>query len=197
MPRLYDWLVTGLNETNLCITEAIGHADFSLVDRQRLRNWQGKFYEQIEQAREILLPGSNPKTPTRKKGKTEPEDRAVIDEASELALKNAVLEWQKKYGIRDGDLLLASLELFHIYLHDSSVGGPARVSAPGIRGFPCDGRIARPALERVLQASRRANPGTENRSRYRRRLRAYQASALLLTFIGAFVSGLVIGKFLL
>lgn len=73
MPRLYDWLVTGLNETNLCITEAIGHADFSLVDRQRLRNWQGKFYEQIEQAREVLLPGSNGKSTAKKKGKPEPE----------------------------------------------------------------------------------------------------------------------------
>ncbi len=73
MPRLYDWLVTGLHETNLCITEAVGHAEFSLVDRQRLRNWQGKFYEQLEQAREVLLPGSSPKVATKKRGKSEPE----------------------------------------------------------------------------------------------------------------------------
>lgn len=37
-------------------------------------------------------------------------------EQRNLALQNAVLEWQKKYGIRDGDPMLASLELFHIYL---------------------------------------------------------------------------------
>jgi len=37
-------------------------------------------------------------------------------EERNLALQNAVLEWQKKYGIRDGDPMLASLELFHIYL---------------------------------------------------------------------------------
>ena len=73
MPRLYDWLVTGLNETNLCITEAIGHAEFSLVDRQRLRNWQGKFYEQIEQARDVLLPGSSPKSAAKRKSKSEAE----------------------------------------------------------------------------------------------------------------------------
>lgn len=76
MPRLYDWLVTGLNETNLRITEAIGHAEFSLVDRQRLRNWQGRFYEQLEHAREVLLPGSSPKPATRKRAKSEPEAAA-------------------------------------------------------------------------------------------------------------------------
>jgi hypothetical protein len=40
----------------------------------------------------------------------------VNPEQRNLALQNAVLEWQKKYGIRDGDPMLASLELFHIYL---------------------------------------------------------------------------------
>ena len=38
------------------------------------------------------------------------------EEERNLALQNAVLEWQKKYGVRDGDPLLASLELFHLYL---------------------------------------------------------------------------------
>jgi hypothetical protein len=57
MPKLYDWLVTGLNETNLSMTAAIGQSDFSLVDRQRLKNWQAKFYEQIDLARDLLLPG--------------------------------------------------------------------------------------------------------------------------------------------
>jgi len=33
-----------------------------------------------------------------------------------LALRNAVLEWQRKFGISDGDPILASLELFQIYL---------------------------------------------------------------------------------
>lgn len=58
MPKLYDWLVTGLNETNLSMTAAIGQSDFSLVDRQRLKNWQAKFYEQLELARDLLLPSS-------------------------------------------------------------------------------------------------------------------------------------------
>ena len=51
MPRLYDWLVTGLNETNLPMSAAIAQSDFSLVDRQRLKNWQALFYEQIDRPR--------------------------------------------------------------------------------------------------------------------------------------------------
>ena len=58
MPKLYDWLVTGLNETNLSMTAAIAQSDFGLVDRQRLKNWQAKFYEQIDLARDLLLPNA-------------------------------------------------------------------------------------------------------------------------------------------
>ena len=47
----------------------------------------------------------------------------MTTEDRNLALQNAVLEWQKKYGIRDGDPMLASLELFHIYLWPLSYGG--------------------------------------------------------------------------
>ncbi len=68
MPKLYDWLVTGLNETNLSVTDAIAQSEFSLMDRQRLKNWQGKFYEQIDLARDLLLP--NPETPKGKPKKT-------------------------------------------------------------------------------------------------------------------------------
>ena len=58
MPRLYDWLVTGLNETNLSMTAAIAESEFSLVDRQRLKNWQANFYAQIDLARNFLVPGA-------------------------------------------------------------------------------------------------------------------------------------------
>ena len=58
MPRLYDWLVTGLNETNLSMTAAIAGSEFSLVDRQRLKNWQANFYEQLDQARDLILPNA-------------------------------------------------------------------------------------------------------------------------------------------
>ena len=73
MPKLYDWLVTGLNETNLSMTAAIAQSDFSLVDRQRLKNWQAKFYEQIDHARELLLPtGEQSKNNGKAKRKAAP-----------------------------------------------------------------------------------------------------------------------------
>ena len=80
MPKLYDWLVTGLNETNLSMTAAIAGSEFSLVDRQRLKNWQAKFYEQIELARDYLLPtaeqskasGKTKKKPATPAEQTEP-----------------------------------------------------------------------------------------------------------------------------
>ena len=73
MPKLYDWLVTGLNETNLSMTAAIAGSEFSLVDRQRLKNWQAKFYEQIDLARDLLLPGAeSPKNGGKAKRKTPP-----------------------------------------------------------------------------------------------------------------------------
>jgi len=60
MPKLYDWLVTGLNQTNLTITAAIANSEFSLVNRQRLKNWREKFFEQIERTRDVLMPVNEP-----------------------------------------------------------------------------------------------------------------------------------------
>lgn len=70
MPRLYDWLVTALNENNVSITEAIKHPEFSLMDRQRLKNWQEMFNGQLESVRRILLPDGNTTKPNLQKGKT-------------------------------------------------------------------------------------------------------------------------------
>ena len=56
MSRLYEWLVTGLSSGSHSITAAIAGSDFSLVDRQRLKNWQNTFYQQIEAASDLLLP---------------------------------------------------------------------------------------------------------------------------------------------
>lgn len=42
MPHLAcaDWLVEALESTNLCVDEAVAHADF-----RRSTTWRGKFYE--------------------------------------------------------------------------------------------------------------------------------------------------------
>ena len=63
MPKLYDWLVADLNKRDLTITPAIRHESFTLFDRQRLRNWQRRFYGELETVADLLLP---PAKKTRK-----------------------------------------------------------------------------------------------------------------------------------
>ena len=120
----------------------------------------------------------------------------MIGEDSELALKNAVLEWQKKYGIRDGDPLLASLELFHIYLRISQPSAGQQASRPPtFEDFRASVELldqrskgfAKQAAELIQEL--RIAPDIQ------RRLRAYKASALLLTSPGAFATGVFVGKF--
>jgi hypothetical protein len=55
MPRMYDWLVTALNEHNTPVTVALTHLGFNLLDRQRLKNWQTRFYRQLYRAADLLL----------------------------------------------------------------------------------------------------------------------------------------------
>jgi MinD superfamily P-loop ATPase len=57
MPKLQDWLVALLHEVNLPVGSAIQHQKFSLMDRQRLKNWQRQFHEQVNSIRQIMLPG--------------------------------------------------------------------------------------------------------------------------------------------
>ncbi|MDQ6912072.1 MAG: hypothetical protein M3128_04275 [Verrucomicrobiota bacterium] len=56
MPRLYDWLVTALNEHNVTITQALNEPAFNLLDRQRLKHWQSRLYHQLDSAADLLLP---------------------------------------------------------------------------------------------------------------------------------------------
>ncbi len=56
MPRLYDWLVTALNEHNVTISRALNDPAFNLLDRQRLKHWQARFYQQLDTAIDLLLP---------------------------------------------------------------------------------------------------------------------------------------------
>ena len=55
MPRLYDWLVTTLNEHNTTVTAALSHPGFNLLDRQRLKHWQTRLYRQLYRAADLLL----------------------------------------------------------------------------------------------------------------------------------------------
>ena len=55
MPRMYDWLVTALNEHNSPVTDALTNPAFNLLDRQRLKTWQTRFYRQLYRAADLLL----------------------------------------------------------------------------------------------------------------------------------------------
>jgi hypothetical protein len=67
MPKLQDWLVIALNQAGCTITSALHHPQFAVMDRQRLKNWQRRFNEQIELARDLLLPPQG-KASAREKG---------------------------------------------------------------------------------------------------------------------------------
>ena len=115
-------------------------------------------------------------------------------EERNLALQNAVLEWQKKYGIRDGDPMLASLELFHIYLrtHEPSANGSR---PPTFEEF-------RESIELLDQRTKTfAKQATELIQELRklpdaaRRMRSGSGLILFLLLLIALATGIAIGKF--
>ncbi len=122
----------------------------------------------------------------------------MIGEESELTLKNAVLEWQKKYGIRDGDPLLASLELFHIYFRITHPPAEHQGSRPPtFDDFRASVELLDQRSKGFVKQAGELMQELRIAPEIQRRLRSYKASALLFIFIGAFSSGLLIGKFLL
>ena len=56
MPRLYDWIVADLNRHDLPVSVAAKNPAFDFFNRQRLQNWQHKFYDELESVRGMLLP---------------------------------------------------------------------------------------------------------------------------------------------
>ncbi len=118
------------------------------------------------------------------------------DDSLKLALRNSILQWQKKYGIVDGDPILACLELFEIYFS-------------AIRPTSNDSRLPtfeefRSSLELLDQRSKgftkqAAEVIQEMRAvpDFRRRFRSYHFVALLLASTTALLAGLLVGKFLL
>jgi len=56
MLRLHNWLVAALQQHNLAVGPAAQNGKFTLMDRQRLKNWQRQFAQQLESVREVILP---------------------------------------------------------------------------------------------------------------------------------------------
>jgi hypothetical protein len=66
MPKLQDWLVVGLNQAGCPLTPALRSPHFSVLNRQRLKNWQKRFYEQVDSVGTVLMPeASSKQTPTK------------------------------------------------------------------------------------------------------------------------------------
>lgn len=59
MPRLHDWLVALLHQHNLPVGQAAQDQKFTIMDRQRLKNWERQFHQQINTVRSIILPGGS------------------------------------------------------------------------------------------------------------------------------------------
>ena len=115
-------------------------------------------------------------------------------EERNLALQNAVLEWQKKYGIRDGDPMLASLELFHIYLRTSEP------TATGSR--PPTFEEFRESIELLDQRTKTfAKQASELIQELRklpdtaRQMRSRRGALFFLLLLAALAAGIAIGKF--
>jgi len=71
MPKLHDWLVALLQQDNLPVGQGIEQQTFSIMDRQRLKNWQRQFHEEINSIRQIILRVSH----ERRRPKTGAEER--------------------------------------------------------------------------------------------------------------------------
>jgi len=111
------------------------------------------------------------------------------------AFTHAVLRWQKKYGIGDGDPMLASLELLDIYFN-------ARRPVAG-DGRPPTFEEFRESLDTLQQRSREF---TRHANELIQRIetapkpvarRARNAALVVLTLIGAVIAGVLLGKFAL
>lgn len=118
------------------------------------------------------------------------------DDSVTLALRNSVLQWQKKYGVVDGDPILACLELFEIYF--TTIRPKAEDSRP-----PTFEEF-RSSLELLDQRSKgftkqAAEVIQEMRAvpDFRRRFRVFHVVALFLATTAAWLAGLLAGKFLL
>jgi hypothetical protein len=121
-----------------------------------------------------------------------------MNEQREIALRTAVLEWQKKYGIQDGDPLLASLELFQICF------GSFQSATQGDGSYFPSFEEFRDSIElldaRSKTFSKQAAELTEalrDAPNIKRQLRSYRALALVLIALSALVAGVLIGRFVL
>jgi len=119
-----------------------------------------------------------------------------MSEERKLALKAAILEWQKKHGIQDADPMLAAVELWEIYFSHAQPTG-SNEAIPSFEEF-------RSSLEKLVRlGSDFATHGAEivlelrEVPKIRSELNSFPRFALVFGAGLALVAGILIGKFLL
>ena len=117
-------------------------------------------------------------------------------EQREMMLRTAVIEWQKKYGVQDGDPLLASLELFQIYLanlqtgDDSGTGLSFQEFRDSFEVLDQRSKLFAKHATDLIEALRQV-------PNLRQHLRSYHAVAFVVTAIAAFAAGVLVERYLL
>lgn len=113
-----------------------------------------------------------------------------------LVLKNAVLEWRKRYAVQDGDPMLAAVELWEIYFNHTQLNG-SKERLPSFEEF-------RSTLEQCERLSgdltgRAAEIIEEMRAvpKIRSDLNRFPIFALVFTAALALLAGILIGRFVL
>ena len=118
----------------------------------------------------------------------------MSEDDSKLVLKNAILEWRKKYGVQDGDPMLAAVELWEIYFTHAQLNGPK--GPPSFEDF----RSTMEQLERLSGdfTGRASEIIGELRAvpKIRSDLNRFPMFALVFTAALALLAGILIGRIL-
>lgn len=122
----------------------------------------------------------------------------MTTEARKLALRTAILEWQKKYGIRDGDPMLATLELFHIYFEGLQTPDEATAQRPLLfEEFRGSLELVDERARSFVKQSAELIGEMRTFSALQEQLRSFRASGIILLALFAAGAGALVGKFLL
>ncbi len=112
-------------------------------------------------------------------------------------MRAAILEWQKKYGIRDGDPMLATLELFHIYfegLQSNSTPSQRPLLFEEFRGSL---ELMDERAKSFVKQSTELIAEMRTFSALRKQLRSYRATVMVLVAVASSGAGVLVGKFFL
>jgi hypothetical protein len=110
------------------------------------------------------------------------------------ALKDAILEWRKKYGVQDGDPMLAAVELWEIYFNHAQLNTP-KERLPGFEEFrstieQCE-RLGGDFTGRAAEIIKELRDVPKIRSDLNR----FPMFALVFTSALALLAGILIGRF--